>query len=274
MTMWRSGDLMVFTAVLLGLLHLSPRHLEGQDVDLLGPGDRVRISAQTASGEFLVSELRPDELLVRSDSLSEVTRVPTRSVFEIELHEGRRSGFVAALEGAVVGAAGGAVISAHCGLPHMSCGVSSVEQALIGAGIGAVVGLLTRGGEQLWQEIRLPGQPSRISPGAGRDRPRILTERASGPDFVGTEELRGLIDQGEDLYTLLQRIRPNWLRTRYIGGRLEAPDVYVDGASVGGLGVLRDYRVQDVRSVEFVDPTDASSPFDAVMGVISIRTGS
>lgn len=260
-------------AVLAVLLHLSPGHLEGQEAGLVGPGDRVRLSAQATSGEFTVSELRSDELLVRSDSLSEVTRVPTRSVFEIERHEGQRSGFVAALQGAGVGAVGGALVSTHCGLTHVQCGVTSVEQALIGAGIGAVVSLLTRGGEQLWREIRLPGQPYRIPPGGGGDGLLAGSDRESGPSFLGTEELRGLVDQGESLLTLLQRVRPRWLRTRVVGGRREAADVYVDGAPIGGLGALRDYSVRDVRSVEYVDPNDASSPFNSVMGVISIRTG-
>ena len=259
--------------VLAGLLPLSPSPLAGQDVHPVVPGDRVRLSAQTTSGEFLVSELRPDEVLVRSDSDSEITRVPIRSLYEVERHEGRRSRFVAALEGAAVGAAGGALISTHCGLTHVSCGVTSLEQALIGAGIGAVVSLLTRGGEHLWQEIRLPGQPVRTPPRGGRSGLRTGDDRASGPDFLGTEELRGLVDQGEDLYRLLQRTRPGWLRTRFVGGRREAPDVYVDGARIGGLVALRNYSVRDVRSIEFVDPNDASSPFDSVMGVISIRTG-
>lgn len=264
---------LMVAAALAGLFPLSAVHLEGQDVGPVGPGDRVRLSAPAASGEFLVSELRRDELLVRSDSLSEITRVPTRSVFEIERHEGRRSGFVAALEGAGVGALGGAMVSTHCALPHVSCGVTSVQQALIGAGIGAMVSLLTRGGEQLWREIRLPGQPSRMAAGDGRGGLRARDERAGSADFVATADLRALVDQGEDLYRLLQRIRPIWLRTRFVGGRREAPDVYVDGARIGGLAALREYRVRDVRSIEFVDPNDASSPFNSVMGVISIRTG-
>ena len=260
-------------AVLAVLLPASPSPLSAQDLHPVVPGDRVRLSAQATSGEFLVSELRPDEVLVRSDSNSEIVRVPIRSVYGVELHEGRRSWFMAGLEGAAVGAAGGALISTHCGLTHVSCEVTSLEQALIGAGIGAVVSLLTRGGEQLWQEIRLPGQPVRTPPRAGGDRPRILNERSSGPRSIGTDDLRDLVDQGEDLYSLLQRIRPNWLRTRFVGGRREAPEVHMDGVPVGGLSALREYRVQDVRFIEFIDPNDASAPFDSIMGVISIRSG-
>jgi len=70
------------------------------------------------------------------------------------------------------------------------------------------------------------------------------------------EELAPL--QQLDVYQAVQRLRPNWLRTR---GNTP-PQVMVDGArQAGGLEVLRSYRAQDVSELRFISGTDATTRF-------------
>lgn len=61
-----------------------------------------------------------------------------------------------------------------------------------------------------------------------------------------------------DAYQAIQRLRPNWLRTR----GSQAPQVMVDGSrQAGGLDVLRSYRAADIEEIRFMSGTDATTRF-------------
>ncbi len=82
---------------------------------------------------------------------------------------------------------------------------------------------------------------------------------------------------GLDLYTLVEQLRPNWLRTRgqaSMGG-MGGVRVAVDGTlQPGGVDVLRSLRGAQVREVSFLSGQDATTRFglDVDAGVIVVST--
>ncbi|MGD2120578.1 MAG: hypothetical protein PVJ76_02485 [Gemmatimonadota bacterium] len=87
----------------------------------------------------------------------------------------------------------------------------------------------------------------------------------SGPrrnrDVITAEELAELAAD-YSVYEAVQRLRANWLTGR--GG--SQPRVHVDGVALGGLDILRNYRIQTVREVRFVQPSDATMRFGTGYG--------
>lgn len=83
-----------------------------------------------------------------------------------------------------------------------------------------------------------------------------------------------------DLYTLVQQLRPNWLRTRgqsTPAGGLRAVQVAIDGRlQPGGLDVLRTLRGNEVTRIHFLGGQDATTRYglDVEAGVIEVTTGS
>ena len=87
-------------------------------------------------------------------------------------------------------------------------------------------------------------------------------------DFQGQSE--------RNLYDLISRLRPNWLRPQ--GGVLATGTtpvvVYVDNVRFGGVAVLADMPLQEVEQVRFVDGTDAATRYgmNTDGGVIEVIT--
>jgi hypothetical protein len=143
--------------------------------DVVGQGDRVRVSSDSTSGEFVITDVRPGEL-----SLVSATRVagssplalPIISLSDLQVRRGREISF---LEGFGGGAAVGGIIGGAFALqgsqPHYNSltGLSGTENILVGVGLGALMGLaLSRISDVVWDDVPLPHRP----------RERLPTNRA------------------------------------------------------------------------------------------------
>jgi len=108
------------------------------------------------------------------------------------------------------------------------------------------------------------------------------TERASIPtssdrNLITEEEIRAV--PATNLYDLVQKLRPNMLRSRgqsTLGGSAisDYPVVYVDGRSYGDVGSLRSLIPNQVSMIRYYDATDAAGKFGMInaSGVIDVTT--
>ncbi len=101
--------------------------------------------------------------------------------------------------------------------------------------------------------------------GLRRDPNRITAEEIERAHF-------------NDVFDLVRALRPNWIQTR---GAMSIQDptagevvVYVDGMRVGGAQHLRQVRVGDVASIQYLSGPDASSRFGLghIGGAILVHT--
>jgi hypothetical protein len=77
----------------------------------------------------------------------------------------------------------------------------------------------------------------------------------------------------ETIYDVIERLRPNMLRTRGQVGRLSGASegdagaqnsrirVYLNGSSVGDLTMLRSIQASSIREVQYLSATDATTRF-------------
>ena len=80
--------------------------------------------------------------------------------------------------------------------------------------------------------------------------------RRGSTTHITAEELAGL--EQFDAYQAVERLRPNWLRTR--GG--SAAQVIVDGSRQnGGLELLRTFRVSEIQDLRYLSARDATTRF-------------
>lgn len=77
---------------------------------------------------------------------------------------------------------------------------------------------------------------------------------AASGDTLTQEDLSEY--QNSDVYQALQRLKPTWLR--YRGGE---PEVLVDGLRRGPVPVLRQIYVQNVGSITFLSPSEATNRY-------------
>jgi len=107
-------------------------------------------------------------------------------------------------------------------------------------------------------------------------------QRASGPassdrNVITEEEIRTI--PASNLYELVQKVRPNMLRSRgqsSLGGSTvsDYPVVFVDGRSYGDVGSLRSLIPSQVSMVRYYDASDAAGKFGTIngSGVIDVTT--
>ena len=81
---------------------------------------------------------------------------------------------------------------------------------------------------------------------------------------------------GDDLLTVVRRVRPRWLQSRkaVTTQGVQPISVVVDGVTQpGGVDVLRLYRTADVEEVSFVGATDATTLYGLAMmsGAIVVK---
>jgi hypothetical protein len=89
-------------------------------------------------------------------------------------------------------------------------------------------------------------------------------------DRITQEDLTEL--QQLDALQVVQRLRPAWLRRR--AGTL--PMVVVNGVPMdGGTQALRNFRVGEIREMEYLDPSDATMRLGTgyPAGAIIVTTG-
>ena len=95
-------------------------------------------------------------------------------------------------------------------------------------------------------------------------------------DVVTRAEMDGV--QAADAYALLQRLRPQFLRTRgsvSMSNTSDAyPIVYLNNVRHGNLNSLRDIPVNDIQEIRFISASDATTRWGTGhgSGVIMVRT--
>jgi hypothetical protein len=107
--------------------------------------------------------------------------------------------------------------------------------------------------------------------GGGSSSPSRSSRSPITPDEIG--ERRTL-----DVYTLVEQLRPNWLRARGQAtptGGVRLVQVVVDGTiQPGGLEVLRTLRGSQVQEIRYLSGQDATTRYglDVEGGVIVVTT--
>ena len=99
------------------------------------------------------------------------------------------------------------------------------------------------------------------------------------PTQITTEQLRELDPEGLSAHQVVERLRPNWLRTRAsatFGGGSTAPlpRVVMDGAPMGDITDLERIRATEVAGMSFLNSSDATTRFGTnyPAGAILVRT--
>lgn len=114
----------------------------------------------------------------------------------------------------------------------------------------------------------LGGCASTASAGGGGD-----------PSRISTEDLRTLDPEGLTAMQVVQRFRPQWLRTRgtaTFGGGTQSgePRIVMDGVPLGEMGELRSLDASDVEEMTYLSASDATTRFGTGYpgGAILVRT--
>ena len=262
------SDLIRSALIGLALVVTGAVPLHAQTAPWPEPGDRVRISSNEASGEFLVTELRSDGLVLQADSVSAGFDVPTASITGLEISRGRESRLRGIMAGGFGGGVVGAIFGLHCAQPHTTCSGGSSSSALIGAGIGALIGLVGWSGREIWQEVQLPGRLAAIP---GGDASAVRGPGGSGSrDEITREQIGSLPDW--DAYTIIQQFQPRWLRPRIVATIRTAqraaltgddpaiyPEVFQDELPFGSIDSLRQFLSVEIERIEFISALDATT---------------
>lgn len=106
--------------------------------------------------------------------------------------------------------------------------------------------------------------------------PGSATPSSSG-DVLTQEELAAT---GEvDLYRVIERLRPRWLRARgqtSVTGGATVVMLFVDGSPRGDVSQMRGMRVVDVLDITFLSASEATFRFGTLAGsggAVAVRTG-
>lgn len=83
----------------------------------------------------------------------------------------------------------------------------------------------------------------------------------SGSDVISLEELETV--ETFSAYDAVSRFRPQWLRSRVPG---QDPVVFMDGAQLGGLEVLRTIRVSTLAEIRYRNGRDATTRYGTGFG--------
>lgn len=98
--------------------------------------------------------------------------------------------------------------------------------------------------------------------------------RSGGRNLITAEEVAAAAER--NLFDVVSRLRPNWLRPRGTEtalGRVPVV-VYVDGTRRGGVDVLSNIRPDEVTEIRFLDGPDATLRYGINVGggVIEVTT--
>lgn len=89
---------------------------------------------------------------------------------------------------------------------------------------------------------------------------------SSGPrDLITEEQILEVADRDHDAYQVVNRIRPQWLRTRGVASLSDpnpvTPVVYLDGTRFGTIDDLRRLNSNSIREIRYLGATDAQTRF-------------
>lgn len=116
------------------------------------------------------------------------------------------------------------------------------------------------------------------SPADTFNPPSAADERGS-LDEILRAEIRRRGNSDPDAFELIERLRPNWLRSRgqisFINPGAAYPVVYIDGIRHGGLNTLHQITPNQIRRIELIRAADATTRWGTghPAGVINILTG-
>jgi hypothetical protein len=101
------------------------------------------------------------------------------------------------------------------------------------------------------------------------------TATRGNPNLLTRPQLEEL--NANNLYEGIRRLRPTWLSARgptSLLGEQAQVVVYLNGARVGGVEVLRHTQITDVQSVEYLNAADATNRYGLShgAGAILVRT--
>lgn len=98
-------------------------------------------------------------------------------------------------------------------------------------------------------------------------------------DLITREEIKDRAQDATNAYDVVQRLRPQFLRTRQSGsiqqGVPVAIKVYINGSFRGSVLVLRDLTSHSIIDIAYLNGSDATTRFgtDHENGAIIVRTG-
>lgn len=101
-----------------------------------------------------------------------------------------------------------------------------------------------------------------------------------GSGAITSQQMRDLQAQYDNMYNLIQRVRPSWLQTRgevsFQDTDADLPVVFVDGVERGQPSVLRRIDPSNVGEAEYMSSRDATTRYGTGYsgGVIQISTRS
>jgi hypothetical protein len=135
--------------------------------DVVGPGDRVRVTSDATTGEFVIADVRPGELSLLAAPTSSID-LPIVSLNTLLVRRGREISWLEGLGGgAAVGALVGGAFALQGSQPHYESltGLSVTQNILVGVGLGTLVGLfISRTSDEVWQQVVLPHRPLERAP--------------------------------------------------------------------------------------------------------------
>ena len=91
------------------------------------------------------------------------------------------------------------------------------------------------------------------------------TSRRSNPDLITLEELETL--PTATAFEAISRLRPRWIQTRMN----EEPVVFMDGSRLGGVDVLHNVQVSQLREIRHRNGRDATTRYGTGYGGGSIE---
>lgn len=106
--------------------------------------------------------------------------------------------------------------------------------------------------------LLLPALLSAQDSAKAKPKPRRM------PDLISAAEIEEVAGNVQDAYTLVERLRPNWFRTRGVGSALMGTAevvVYVNDAKRGNPETLRSVPLAGIREVRHLNGTDATQRF-------------
>lgn len=101
-----------------------------------------------------------------------------------------------------------------------------------------------------------------------------------GSGTLTSQQIRKVQGQYDDMYQVVQNLRPMWLQTRgnvsFRDPEAQNPAVFVDGVEQGRVEALRRIDPSDVEEAEFLSASDATTRYGTGYpgGVIRISTRS
>ncbi|HLL81096.1 MAG TPA: hypothetical protein VK420_00540 [Longimicrobium sp.] len=122
--------------------------------------------------------------------------------------------------------------------------------------------------------------PRSTPSGAGNPQADVLAASSrprSSRDVLSEEEIKA--STGGNVYDLVQKLRPAWLRQKGDPSQMDADGsreirVWVNGRDAGGLSILRDYDSHQIISIRWVDTINARATYGRGYGrgVIAVHT--